>query len=305
MKIFGKILITLLILSIIPLVVMAYMGYNNANNIGKLAVKNTKDLGVSVANDAEASLNLLGETILRQKAEDVAKQMEIYIKDHPEMTIPDLQQDETFFALGTQSVGETGYTTAWDAATIIDRFHYSPHIMNVDLHGLAEKLPSFWKLVGPEDQMQVRYGYYDFVEADGSIRQKYMHILPVDAVTADGVILVVAATTYIDEFNKPASEIAKKINENISGTQKNISGITNKMTTQNIVIFVIVLIVVIIVGFLFARGLSKPLIKLKKAAEKVTEGNFDVDMPKASKDEVGELIAAIEMLLTAFKNKNK
>ena len=47
---------------------------------------------------------------IKQKAEDVAKQVEIYIKSNPELTVLDLQNDSYFQNIAVQPVGKTGYT---------------------------------------------------------------------------------------------------------------------------------------------------------------------------------------------------
>jgi hypothetical protein len=102
----------------------------------------------------------------------------------------------------------------------INYFHVNPQIVGTDLHDLSTKLPAFWKILeaslkGPAS------GYYDWKDADGKIRPKYMYLSPVKDTD-----LIVAATTYIDEFslwNKslPAGSISTYYNSgtyHVSGT---------------------------------------------------------------------------------------
>ncbi len=141
-----------------------------------------------------------GKDAVKNKAQSVAKQIEIYIKSNPTKTIKDLQADEYFQEIAVQLVGETGYTAITDADTLTARFHVNPKIVDLDLHNLAEKLPGFWKIMSETEGGKEAYGMYDWEEADGTIKQKYMHIWPVDGKTADKVQLHVAATTYLDEY---------------------------------------------------------------------------------------------------------
>ena len=144
---------------------------------------------------------------IKQKAEDVAKQVEIYIKSNPELTVLDLQNDSYFQNIAVQPVGKIGYTALTDYNTLICKFHKNPAIINLQLKTLAEKLPGFWSIMSKTKGGYEAEGTYDWEEADGTIKQKYMYIALVNAKTADGVGLSVAATTYLDEYEETASEL--------------------------------------------------------------------------------------------------
>ncbi|MBN2239674.1 MAG: HAMP domain-containing protein [Dehalococcoidales bacterium] len=307
MKILPKLLILLLAITVVPLGILGYLAIQDSRALSMSVADDAKLMGEAAIADSTAALNSLGEDIIKQKAVDVAKQMEIYIKAHPEMTVTDLQNDPYFFDIATQEVGITGYTTAWDSATSIDRFHYSDHIMNLDLHTLAEKIPTFWDLIGGSEGGKTIYGYYDFVESDGTINQKYMYILPISAETADGVVLNVAATTYIDEFNGPAAETQAKIDATVTDTLDRIKASTEGLSTKNTIMIMtlVVILAVVVIGFFFARSITKPLTELSDVAHKLSEGNPDVIIPDIkTKDEIHDLgnslksaIAAVQILI--------
>lgn len=139
---------------------------------------------------------------IKQKAGDVAKQIEIYLKINSEKTVFDLQQDDYFKEIAVQEVGKTGYTAVTDYNTLINRFHKNPKIIDMDLHDLAGKLPGFWSVMSKTEGGVEAEGIYDWEEADGSIKQKYMYIALVAAKTADNVGLSVAATTYLNEYEE-------------------------------------------------------------------------------------------------------
>ncbi len=311
MKILPKLLILLLIITVVPLAILGYLAIQDSKALSMGVATDAKQMGDAAIADSTDALNKLGEEIIKQKAVDVARQMEIFIRSHPEMTIADLQADPYFFAIATQQVEETGYTTAWDSETSIDRFHYSPHIMNLDLHTLAAKTPTFWQLIGGSEGGKTIYGYYDFVEADSTIKQKYMYILPVDATTADGVVLNVAATTYIDEFNAPAAATQVKIDSVVSDTLDRIKASTEGLSTKNtiMVMTVLVIIAVVVIGYFFAKSITKPLTELSNVANKLSEGNPNIVIPDIkTKDEIHDLsdslksaIAAVQVLIEEAK----
>jgi len=137
---------------------------------------------------------------IKQKAIDVAKQIEIYLKSHPESTLEDLQNDEYFQEIAVQLVGETGYTAVTDYETLTCRFHKNPKIVDLNLESLSSTLPGFWGIMSKTRGGVSADGIYGWEEADGSIREKYMYIAIVSIKTADNVGLHVAATPYLDEY---------------------------------------------------------------------------------------------------------
>jgi ABC-type amino acid transport substrate-binding protein len=51
---------------------------------------------------------------IKQKAEDIARQVEIYLRAYPDKTLKDLQNDTEFQKIAIQPVGKTGYTVVSD-----------------------------------------------------------------------------------------------------------------------------------------------------------------------------------------------
>jgi signal transduction histidine kinase/ABC-type amino acid transport substrate-binding protein len=148
----------------------------------------------------EIELAQFAKESIKQKAIDVAKQIEIYLKARPEMTVEDLKKDLEFLEIAVQLVGKTGYTAVTDYDTLVPIAHSNPKIVGIELSTLAEKLPGFWSVMAPTKGGHDSEGFYDWKETDGLIKEKYMYIAVVDAKTADGVGLHVAATTYLDEY---------------------------------------------------------------------------------------------------------
>ena len=46
------------------------------------------------------------------------------------------------------------------------------------------------------------FGYYDWVEPNGEVKQKYAYFSIAKVKTADGVGLSVVSTTYVDEYGE-------------------------------------------------------------------------------------------------------
>ncbi len=180
-------------------------GGNRFTSIRDMGGQTLKELSTVSVKKTKNSLNKFGEKVIKQKAIDVAAQMEIFIKLHPKTKREELFKDPWLKSIAIQKVGETGYTAVHDDKGI-NHFHVNPALMETDLHDLAPKLPAFWKILEASLKGEA-WGYYDWKDADGKIRPKYMYLAPVQ-----GTDLIVAATTYIDEFSKPARTIRKSRN---------------------------------------------------------------------------------------------
>lgn len=302
MKILPKIIILLIITTVLPLIILGSLAINEVGEIKESSTTQISEMSNEAITDSTKALNNLGEEIIRNKAIDVAKELEIYIKAHPEMTIEDLQNDEYFQSIAVQPVGKTGYTAITDVETLICRFHASEKVVNLDLHLLTEKLPGFWSVMSQSEHGQEVAGYYDWAEADGSTKQKYMHIAIVDATTADGVVLSVAATTYIEEFSEPV----KAIEEEIITSENNIKSLLESeekdIKSQTITTTLIILLLVVIIGLIFARSLTKPMSQLTIAGNKIADGELDTELPEIkSKDEIEDLSNTMNLLVGALK----
>ncbi|MGM5487785.1 MAG: hypothetical protein ACQESG_02460, partial [Nanobdellota archaeon] len=224
-----KMLVVMLIVSVIPLGTLGYLALQDARDIGFTAandaqelgeqnLQDTRSMGRMAVDDATAAMTGLASKVIRIRAKSTAKQIEIYIKDHPGMTVEDLQNDPYFKSLAVQPVGDTGYTAVHEASSLINRFHASEKTVNLDLNKLRDKLPDFFAIIEKNTLNQDSSGYYDWEDPNGKMREKYMYCALVNATTADGIQFSVAATTYIDEFTSPITETEQKIQNSVNQT---------------------------------------------------------------------------------------
>jgi hypothetical protein len=185
-----------LLSSVLPVLVLTLVALGSLLLLGFQAGALIRESLQALNTQAEESLRRLGEQYIQTVARDVALQAAIYISAHPDATMEDLQADETFTRLVTQPVGETGYNCLYEAGTGVMRFHPNPALINREMSFLKDQLPSWWAIFEPSLAGTEVSGYYDWLDPDGSIRQKYMTMTPVP-VPFHGKTLMVAATTYM------------------------------------------------------------------------------------------------------------
>jgi methyl-accepting chemotaxis protein len=261
-------------------------------SLKEMGSQSLKDLSTTTLKESQASLNKLGEKIIREKAIDVANQIEVFIKARPKVKMEDIlkDKDEELKPIAVQRVGETGYTAVHDNKGI-NHFHVNPQIVGTDLHDLAEKLPAFWKILeaslkGPAS------GYYDWKDADGKVRPKYMYLAPVK-----GTDLVVAATTYIDEFARPQREIEEKI----KGIEKQYLGEYEEKIRIFYIVIAIALLIVFAVIYYYSRSVIQPILHLAEVADRISMGELEAPIRVKAKGEVRVLAESIERMQTSVK----
>jgi len=266
------------------------LGSFRITSVKDIGSESLKELTTISLKESKSSLDKLGEKIIKEKAIDVAVQIEIFIKLHPKLKKEDLNKDPWLKSIAVQKVGETGYTAVHDNRGI-NYFHVNPQIVGSDLHDLSTKLPAFWKILeaslkGPAS------GYYDWKDADGRIRPKYMYLAPVKDTD-----LVVAATTYIDEFSRPAKAIEGKMKQ----IEKNyLEGYEDKIKIFYVVILCVVLVLLVRIYF-YARSVIHPIRYLSEVADKISMGELDTPIQIKRKGEVGALAESIERMQTSVK----
>jgi signal transduction histidine kinase len=166
-----------------------------------------------------AEVELAKESI-KQKAIDVAGQINEYISSHPRMTVKDLQNDPAFQKIAVQQVGKTGYTAVHESDTLINRFHANPDIVDVDLHTIADEFPDLFEILEKNQGGKEADGFYEWEEPDGSMKEKYTYMAIVRTGTADGMMLSAAATTYLEEYES-TMKLAKEYEDYFLGFMKN------------------------------------------------------------------------------------
>ena len=152
---FPKLLLGVLIPVILAfLVILALIFFSvdfkgfQFTSLKDIGSKSLMELSATTLAESKSSLNKLGENIIREKAIDVADQIEVFIKSRPKVKREDIlkDKDEELKPIAVQRVGETGYTAVHDNKGI-NYFHSNPKIMGTDLHQLADTLPAFWKIL--------------------------------------------------------------------------------------------------------------------------------------------------------------
>lgn len=281
-----KILTMFLGLSIISMITLGVLAIFNIRDMGNYALESSSSLGDRAIQDSTDHLNKLGEEIIKQKAIDVAKQVEIYLSKYPMMTLDDMRNDPGLRQIVVQSVGITGYTTLIDPLNKDILIHKYPE-QEKNLLPLKNILPSFWTLLESTVGGTPASGYYEWLEVDGTTNQKYASIEPIP--NTNGYDLTLWATTYITEFSIPAEQTEEEINAAIQDSRDYINENVTRALDFYLILFTVLIIIIIFLSLVLSRVFTKPIQSLNRSAKAIGEGNFGYQLKIKSKDELGDL----------------
>jgi PAS domain S-box-containing protein len=254
--------------------------------------------------DAKKYLSVLGENIIACKSEDVAKQLEIYFRTHPAQSIQEMRNDPLFRKIALQKVGLTGYTALTEANTNICRVHPNPELIDHDLEQLSPQMPTWWAIVKKDGTVGTASGYYDWIEPNGSIREKYMAITPVK-VPLNDITMHVAATTYIDEFSRPTVAMREKADSIVRHYSTYMARLLLLFGIISLLVIGLSYFGTLVLGRRAASHYILPIVQLADAVRSYGKGQWDVVVHENilnRNDEIGTLSQAFRDMTKQLKD---
>jgi len=287
-----------LLVSLIPVVLMIVLVVTGSFMVRRYLADMIQEATFALNDDAELHLQHLGEGVIRGKARDVARQVEVFLRANPGVQMARLQSDGFFKKIAYQKVGETGYTCLYEVPTATMYIHPNPDLINYDMKQLADKLPSWWAIFEPTLKGEEVSGYYDWLEPDNTKRKKYMTMTPVGT-KYNGKTLMIAATTYIDEFSAPMVTMRSKAGEIVKHYERFISEIGFLIGGATALVFILTFSGVYILGRRAALGYINPIRALAEAAGELGSGKWRavgrIDGIRRD-DEIGALARAFKSM---------
>jgi len=294
-RIRTKMLLVLLGISLVPLVVFGYIAQRDIEEVSRYTVKASTAIGDSASTDSAQALENLGAGMIRQKAIDVALQCQIFLRHHPGVSIEKFQGDKDFQKIAVQSVGDTGYTIVFDQKGVM-RFHPNQELVNYDMHNWKDMLPGFWALFEQALDGSSTGGYYNWQDSDRVIRRKFMYIAPIK-----GTPYRVAATTYIDEFSRPAEETKQRIATATAKIRDEINKGIDSIRYSFMMIMAAMLLIVAAISFLLSRMVTNPIVALIKGAKAIGRVEMEHTVEVKTGDELEELADSFNKMARDLK----
>jgi len=282
MSIRVRLFLAFFFLTVLPLGVIGYNGLHTIGRVSELTVA-----------ESTQQMKELGQTSIRQKALDVARQAQLYFEAHPELlsNTTKMMADKELAGIAVQPVGVTGYTALYDSKGIT-YFHSNPKLIGQDMHMFAATLPEFWAIFDASLDGTVVGSYYVWKEPDGSLREKYMECVPVGDTQYR-----IAATTYIDEFYAP-----------IRDTEQKAQSIFEQTRLQTYALLTTVTGLAMLVALWLSSYISRPVASLISASQSVEAGEFssvNLSDVEKRKDELGGLARVFSRMAEQMRSREQ
>ncbi|MDJ0913550.1 MAG: HAMP domain-containing protein [Desulfobacterales bacterium] len=258
-----------------------------------LSVRIIDDLNAKASREGSQIVNGLAEQIIESKANSVAAQVKLYLDSHPRLNTQEFNTHKTFKQLAVQKVGKTGYTALYslpDKKGVWRTWaHVNPKIIGINMRKLAKPLgnnfPGFWKIYSSVKKGKDSKGYYTWQDADGQFREKFMVCTNVP-----GTNFVIAATTYLEEFNQPIVNLNQRTDA-IAATAKKI--------------FFSIMIAGALLGamivFVYGYKITSRIQTLTDLAERISVGELGTRIDLSARDELGDLAKAIARMQASIR----
>ncbi|MBN1191786.1 MAG: SpoIIE family protein phosphatase [Dehalococcoidales bacterium] len=293
LSITTKLLFSFLLLIVLLLVVLGFFTLSKMNQMGRDAERSSISLGAAAIADGTRILEVVGETRIKQKALDVAKQASLYFErqtiNNPERLIA----YPALVNIALQNVGETGYTCLYEKYTGIMRIHPNPQLVNYDMHNLERNNVSWWRVFGPSMDGADSSGYYQWQDDNGNLGEKFMYMTSVE-----GTPYMIAACIYVDEMSKPIMLIQNRITVETAETTDHLQNMIDNTRKIFIIFFIIILFVVSAGVIWLSRTITRPIKALVKGSEAIGQGNLEYKVNINSGDELEELANSFNRMST-------
>lgn len=204
------------LISLAALLGMSLFAYYGLSNMEAACGTNMDHIRSTAALESELALNQLGEKLIARESEHIAKQIDLYLGMHPRMTVEELRNTSEFRKIALQVIGRAGYSAILNDENGMLYFHERRELENLAYSVFEKDFPALWKINAERKPGQTAKGYYQWMEQNGKLRQKFLWIAPCRQRTADGVRFAVIATTYMDEFSAPAQLLNSRLQSELS-----------------------------------------------------------------------------------------
>ncbi len=274
--------------------------------IADTSVRQVTAANVSVSDKV---LTGLGEYVVRDKAEDVARELAYLLAGRKTFDYAHLRRNAKIRKVAIQEIHSggvvAGYTDVYDKNGYI-LFHPDPAVEGRNQLDWREEYPETTELIKrslSEDQVA---GYFTFFDKKKRERKRYSFRIHVP-----GTPFIVGAIVNLDEFFIPTREkIQGACQETVALARQRIQEdhdvIDRRIKLGGLAAALLMAFVGGSAGLWFAGTISRPISRLRDGVEQVGEGDFSVTVPERGVKEVVHLAQSFNRLgeqLTDYMEK--
>ncbi len=261
----------------------------HAINIADQAINN-----VTMANvrHSENILTQIGEYVVKDKAEDVARELAYLLGGKKTYDYAKLRANPMIRAIAVQQIytpyGPGGYTDLYDKSGHI-LFHPDPAVEGRNQLDWEKQYPETTELIKRSFKQDHVEGYFTFFDKNKRERSRYSA-----RVHVPGTPFVVAAIVNLDEFFMPTQERMKSSRQDSlvqarQHIEAHYARLYREVMIGGLLAGLALCLIAGISGLWFASLISRPIRRLRDGVKQVGEGNFAVAVPERGVREVADL----------------
>jgi len=279
-----------LLAGLIPVLIFAVQVEIYGDSLKQAVEKKIEEVYRQDIGYSEAVLKDMGEAAIRRRALDVAVQLDLVLRSVPWMRLNDLEKDKRFREIAVQRISSTGYTSVLDSDTGLLRFYQDREGRGIDLVALGRTVPALGSIVKAALEGKNAGGYYEWKDANGRKREKYLYIAPLTQRTADGARLSVVAATYVDEFAAPIVEAKALHNQAKADLIATTNRLAGSFKHTGLLFMALGILTISVLAYAVGAYFSKSITQLREATSRVNQGEFNVWVKPSMSGEVGTLV---------------
>jgi class 3 adenylate cyclase/HAMP domain-containing protein len=292
---------TYLILSYLALIAILSVGawFIDTHVLGELTQSAIKiaDQAVSTVTasniqHSDRIITHMGEYVVRDKAEDVARELAYVLKGKKLNDYAKLRRNPGLRAMAIQSIytphGPAGYTDLYDRDGYI-LFHPDKNVEGRNQLDWQKEYPETTEMIKRSLKENHVQGFYTFFDKDKKERQRFSV-----RVHVPGTRFIVAAIVNLDEFFGPAQRHMQDSCQVATAEAKqqiesHYAALNREVMLGGLFAGLALCLVGGLSGFYFAAAISRPISRLRDGVRQVGEGDFAVAVPERGVREVADL----------------
>jgi class 3 adenylate cyclase/HAMP domain-containing protein len=261
----------------------------SAVNIADRAVSQLTEANIR---HSDRILTQVGEYIVKDKAEDVARELGYILGGKKTYNYAKLRQDLFLRKLATQPIytphGPAGYVDLYDKNGFI-LFHPDKNVEGRNQLDWEQEYPEATALIRRSFTTDLVNGYFTFFDKNKRERQRFSV-----RVHVPGTPFVAAAIVNLDEFFLPAQQRMQASCQLAMGQARqqiieHFAALNRELMLGGLFAGLALCLLGGLSGLWFAGAISRPISRLRDGVRQVGEGNFAVAVPERGVREVAEL----------------
>ncbi|MGA9753860.1 MAG: adenylate/guanylate cyclase domain-containing protein [Desulfobaccales bacterium] len=292
---------TYMIMSYLALIAILIVGawFINAHVLGgltksaiKIADQALNNVTATNIQHSDRVLTVMGEYVVKDKAEEVARELAYVLKGKKTDDYAKLRQDPRIRAIAIQPIytphGSAGYTDLYDQRGYI-LFHPDPNVEGKNQLDWEKEYPETTELIKRSFKENYVQGFFTFFDKDKKERQRFSV-----RVHVPGTPFIIAAIVNLDEFFLPAQQGIKESSQiaMVQAKQQieaHYAVLNREVMIGGLFAGLALGLVGILSGLWFAATISRPISHLRDGVRQVGGGNFAVAVRERGVREVADL----------------